>query len=102
MTTENTQTPTGPGPEHVRLAVLAGTSFWIGIGSILLGWTLVAPIAGLIVGVLALHREPVARRLATTGIVLNSLCLLVYALVLVVAVLNLAQRLSLHYLGGPL
>ena len=54
---------------------LALTSLVLGLVSILAGWTFVAPIAGLIVGVLALGREPYARTLAVWGIVLNAVML---------------------------
>jgi len=54
---------------------LALTSLVLGLVSILAGWTFVAPIVGLITGVLALGRQPYARTLALWGIVLNAVML---------------------------
>ena len=54
---------------------LSISSLVIGIVSIAAGWTLVAPVAGLVLGVMALRREPAGRTLAIWGIVLNGLML---------------------------
>ncbi|SDH80007.1 hypothetical protein [Agrococcus jejuensis] len=47
------------------------TSLVIGIASIFMGWTFLAPIAGIVVGVMAKGREPHARTMANWGIGLN-------------------------------
>ena len=47
------------------------TSLVIGIVSIFMGWTFLAPIAGIIVGVMAKGREPHARTIANWGIGVN-------------------------------
>lgn len=54
---------------------LALTSLVLGLVSILAGWTFVAPIVGLVTGMLALGREPYARTMALWGIVLNAVML---------------------------
>ncbi|MDN4614788.1 hypothetical protein P5G50_10005 [Leifsonia sp. F6_8S_P_1B] len=54
---------------------LSVTSFAFGLASIVFGWTFVAPIAGLVIGVLALRREPLGRTFAIWGIVLNAIML---------------------------
>lgn len=54
---------------------LSVTSFVLGLSSIVFGWTLVAPVAGLVVGILALRREPLGRTFAIWGIVLNAVML---------------------------
>lgn len=54
---------------------LAVSSLVLGLVSILVGWTFLAPLAGLITGILALGREPQARTMALWGIVLNAVML---------------------------
>ncbi|MEB0222561.1 hypothetical protein, partial [Pseudomonas sp. AB12(2023)] len=59
----------------------------LGLVSILAGWTFVAPIAGLVTGVLALGREPYARTMALWGIVLNAVMLAGVFLLLVLGLI---------------
>lgn len=47
------------------------SSLVIGIVSIFMGWTFLAPIAGIVVGVMAKGREPHARTIANWGIGVN-------------------------------
>lgn len=47
------------------------TSLVIGVVSIFMNWTFLAPIAGIVVGVMAKRREPHARTMANWGIGLN-------------------------------
>ena len=54
---------------------LSITSFVLGLASILFSWTFVAPLAGLVVGILALGREPYGKTFAVWGIVLNAIML---------------------------
>lgn len=54
---------------------LSITSFVLGLASILFSWTFVAPLAGLVVGILALGREPYGKSFAVWGIVLNAIML---------------------------
>ncbi|GAB3581160.1 hypothetical protein GCM10027406_21800 [Leifsonia lichenia] len=54
---------------------LSITSFVLGLSSIVFGWTFVAPLAGLVVGILALGREPQGKTIAVWGIVLNAIML---------------------------
>jgi hypothetical protein len=54
---------------------LSITSLGFGIASIVFGWTFIAPIAGLVIGILALRREPLGRAYAIWGIVLNAVML---------------------------
>ncbi|MFP3380618.1 hypothetical protein SB767_30315, partial [Bacillus sp. SIMBA_069] len=51
---------------------LSIASFALGAASIVFGWTLVAPVAGLVLGIMALKREPLGRTWAIWGIVLNA------------------------------
>jgi len=60
------------------------TSLIIGIVSIFMGWTFLAPIAGAIVGFMAKSREPHARTLANWGIGVN-VAALVLGLILWIA-----------------
>lgn len=51
------------------------SSLVLGLVSIVAGFTFVVPVAGLVLGVLALKREPSARTMAIWGIVLNAVML---------------------------
>jgi hypothetical protein len=51
------------------------SSLVVGLVSILAGLTLVVPAAGLVLGILALKREPASRTMAIWGIVLNGVML---------------------------
>jgi hypothetical protein len=66
---------TAPAAVPVGARSLSVTSFVLGLASIVFGWTFVAPIAGLVVGILALGREPFGKTFAVWGIVLNALML---------------------------
>ncbi|QAY75051.1 hypothetical protein ET445_14695 [Agromyces protaetiae] len=50
-------------------------SLVLGLVSIFAGYTLVVPIVGLVLGALALSREPASRTMAIWGIVLNAVML---------------------------
>lgn len=67
---------------------LSITSFALGLASIVFGWTFVAPIAGLVVGIMALGREPQAKTFAVWGIVLNAVMLAGAALIALLAVVG--------------
>ncbi|UAJ81469.1 hypothetical protein IT072_07885 [Leifsonia sp. ZF2019] len=70
------------------------TSFVLGLASIVFGWTFVAPIAGLVVGILALGREPLGRTFAIWGIVLNALMLFGVLIGLVLALAGIGLGLT--------
>ncbi|MGO4594383.1 hypothetical protein AB4Z18_11245 [Leifsonia sp. 2TAF2] len=70
MTTTST-----PYSSVTPVRTLSTTSLALGVASIVFGWTLVAPIAGLVVGIMALKREPEGTNLAVWGIVLNAVML---------------------------
>lgn len=59
------------------------TSLILGVTSVFFGLTVIAPIAGLVFGILGLRREPTGRTLAIWGIVLNSVMLGLVALMIV-------------------
>ena len=61
------------------------TSLVIGIVSIFMGWTFLAPIAGVIVGFMAKSREPHARTIANWGIGVN-VAALVLGIILWIAI----------------
>ena len=61
-----------PQSESKTLSI---TSLVLGLASIVFSWTFVAPIAGLVVGILALKQEPASKTMAVWGIVLNSVLL---------------------------
>jgi hypothetical protein len=49
----------------------------LGLVSLVLFWTVVCPIVGLILGIVGVRREPAGRGFAITGLVLNGLLLLI-------------------------
>ncbi|WP_241986609.1 hypothetical protein [Cryobacterium fucosi] len=78
--------PAPAGPQTaVPSSPLAVSSLVLGLVSILAGWTFVAPLAGLITGILALGREPQARTMALWGVVLNAVMLAGTLIVVLVA-----------------
>jgi len=76
MTTTST-----PYSSVTPVRTLSTTSLALGVASIVFGWTLVAPIAGLVVGILALKQEPLGKTYAVWGIVLNAVMLVGIAFV---------------------
>ncbi len=62
------------------------SSLVLGLVSILAGFTLVGPAGGLVLGILALTREPASRTMAIWGIVLNGVMLAGAVLATLVAV----------------
>jgi hypothetical protein len=81
-------TTTNPYTSALPVRTLSITSFAIGLASLVLGWTFVAPVAGLVVGILALQREPQGRTFAIWGIVLNSVMLFGILLVGLIALVG--------------
>jgi hypothetical protein len=65
--------PAPLAPEDSRGFSLA--SLVLGLVSILAGFTLVVPAGGLVLGILALKREPASRTMAIWGIALNGVML---------------------------
>ncbi|MDN4598807.1 hypothetical protein [Leifsonia virtsii] len=82
-------TTTTPYQTAAPVRTLSVTSFVIGLSSIVFGWTLVAPVAGLVLGILALKREPLGRTFAIWGIVLNAVMLAGAAIGIAFAVVGL-------------
>lgn len=77
---------TTPAPMAAGGGALAISSLVLGLVSIFAGWTFLAPLAGLVVGILALRSEPHNRTMAIWGIVLNAVMLAGVILVALVAV----------------
>ncbi|MDR6169583.1 MULTISPECIES: hypothetical protein [unclassified Curtobacterium] len=67
---------------------LGTASLVLGVCSLLAGWTFVAPIVGLCLGVASRSREPFARGRAGWGIFLNLVALAVWILLLVLLVVG--------------
>lgn len=68
MTTYGTITHHGTGKGTASLL--------LGVLSLLAGWTLIAPVAGLILGIMSRGDEPFARGRAAWGILLNLLAMI--------------------------
>lgn len=74
-------------PEAPRTG-LGTASLVLGVCSLLAGWTFVAPIVGLVLGIASRSREPAARGRAGWGILLNLIALAVWILLLVLLVVG--------------
>ncbi|UOE44674.1 DUF4190 domain-containing protein [Agromyces larvae] len=70
MTTTTTTTVTPDTANGFSIAALV-----LGLVSIFAGFTFIVPIVGLVLGILALRREPQSRTMAIWGIVLNGVML---------------------------
>lgn len=68
------QQPAGPIPGRNSYG-FAIASFVIGIASIISGWTIVAPVVGVVLGAIALRRNTKERTLALWGVWLNGVIL---------------------------
>lgn len=80
-----TAPPTVPGPQTApapqsRGNTFAIVSFVLGIASVVSSWTFIAPIIGLVFGVLALRNRTAERTLALWGVWLNGAMLALTAL----------------------
>lgn len=67
---------------------LGTASLVLGICSLLAGWTFVAPVIGLCLGIASRSREPLARGRAGWGIFLNLVALAAWILVLALLVVG--------------
>ncbi len=67
---------------------LGTASLVLGICSLLAGWTFLAPVVGLCLGIASRSREPLARGRAGWGILLNLIALAVWILVGVLLVVG--------------
>ena len=74
---------------------LSITSFVLGLASLVFWFSMVVPIVGLVLGLLALKREPGGRGFAITGIVLNGMFVVAALVGLLVLVLTLVGALGL-------
>ena len=94
-------TPSAAGkssPETVR--IFAIVSFVLGIASIVSGWTFLAPIAGLVFGIIALRRHTTERTLALWGVWLNGIMLAFTAIGMLISVTILgAGLLAIPFTG---
>jgi hypothetical protein len=72
--------PTAPAVESRGFSI---ASLVLGLVSIVASYTFLVPIGGLVLGVMALKREPASRTMAIWGIVLNAVMLAGAALVTV-------------------
>ncbi|MBK0422786.1 DUF4190 domain-containing protein [Leucobacter sp. CSA2] len=80
--------PRGPQPDPAgRTHTFTIASFILGIVSVVSGWTFIAPIVGLTLGVIALRRGTKDRALALWGVWLNAAMLAISAIVVLFSVL---------------
>lgn len=110
--TEHANADAAPAPhtgEGVAPAAARGsenafaiTSFVLGIASIVSSWTFIAPIVGLVLGVLALRRKTTERTLALWGVWMNAamLAVTVLAVLVVLLVLGVGAIASLPIIAG--
>lgn len=96
----STTTPFAPAAVSAPDRGLSISSLVIGIVSIVAGWTFIAPVAGLVLGILALRRDPAGRTFAIWGIVLNGLMLAGVALFAAIAAVFGLALLPFAFIGG--
>jgi hypothetical protein len=79
-----------PPTQHVVVGYQQGppkglsvTSMILGLVSIVAGFTFLVPLVGLILGIVGLRKEPAGRAMAITGLVLNGLFVIGWALFIV-------------------
>ncbi|GAB3757615.1 hypothetical protein GCM10027591_06890 [Zhihengliuella somnathii] len=60
------------------------TSLVLGLVSILLGFTVLVPLVGLVFGIIGLVQEPAGRGPAIAGVVLNSLMMIGWILLIII------------------
>lgn len=65
---------------------LSLASMIVGLASILFGFTMLAPAVAVVLGILGLRREPAARGMAITGVVLGGILFLGWALLWVFSI----------------
>ncbi|PRI10626.1 hypothetical protein B4915_11510 [Leucobacter massiliensis] len=79
---------------------LSIASFVLGIASIVAGWTFLAPITGMILGIVALRRNTEDRTLALWGVWLNAAMLALTVLAIVIGTVFLGMGLlAIPFLG---
>ncbi|SJN11116.1 hypothetical protein FM113_11000 [Leucobacter sp. 7(1)] len=76
-----------PNPETTRIFSIV--SFVLGIASVVSSWTFIAPITGLVFGILALRRGTSERTLTLWGIWLNAIMLALTAIGILIGVVFL-------------
>jgi hypothetical protein len=75
-------------------------SLVLGASSLIAGWTFIAPIVGLVLGIMSRRREPDATGFATAGIVLNLVALVGWALAALGIAAAGALALGSHLFSG--
>ena len=60
---------------------LSIASLVVALASVLFGWTFIAPIAALVLGIMGLRREPEGRGLAWAGIIVSAVVLFGWILI---------------------
>ncbi|MFJ3030369.1 DUF4190 domain-containing protein [Curtobacterium sp. NPDC087080] len=80
-------------PTHVTVGFqpapprgLSITSMVLGLVSIVLGFTFLVPLVGFVLGIVGLRKEPAGRGMAVTGLILNGLFVVGWALFLIVVI----------------
>lgn len=72
--------------EPVESKAFSVTSLVLGLASLVFGYTFIVPIVGLVLGIMALRREPSNKAMSIWGIVLNGLTLAGIALALLIGI----------------
>lgn len=86
--TPDAQSYSYPAPASgERYSGISIASFVIGLVSIVSSWTFLAPLTGLILGIVALRRQTSERTLAIWGVALNGALLAITVLILIVVLL---------------
>jgi len=85
---------------HSPRTGLGTASLVLGVCSLLAGWTFLAPVIGLVLGIVSRGREPLARGRAGWGILLNLAALAVWVLLVVLLLVHGAVALWTGALPG--
>jgi hypothetical protein len=91
----------GQGYAPAPPTTLSITSFVLGLVSIFFGFVFLVPLAGLVLGILALKKEPTARGFAIAGIWINAvmLGLVVLFVILIVVLVAVFGAITLPYMN---
>ena len=85
---------------HSPRTGLGTASLVLGVCSLLAGWTFLAPVIGLVLGIVSRGREPLARGRAGWGVLLNLAALAVWVLLVVLLLVHGAVALWTGALPG--
>ncbi|HEY8914148.1 hypothetical protein [Lacisediminihabitans sp.] len=102
MSTAQPITPQGPAAavSTTDTRLFGILSLVLGIASIVVGHTVLVPVAAIVLGIIGLRREPASRAFSVWGIVLGSVMLALPVLIVAIGVAVLAPLAALAVFFG--